>query len=173
MIVEMRTYTAHPGKAAAWLDHYQKNGLPVQRELLGKLIFFGTTEIGPLHQIVHLWAYESLADREQAKASSAPCIAVLSYVFDYATRDLAQRLTRLQHEHHDLFAASTRVPLDHTSCLEIAALRGPAQSVQHVADEIATQRGVRHASLNVVPVRMTDHPHRHESGGTPHQHMQA
>lgn len=114
-----------------------------------------------------------VANREQAKASSAPCIAVLSYVFDYATRDLAQRLTRLQHEHHDIFAASTRVPLDHTSCLEVAALRGPAQAVQHVADEIATQRGVRHASLNVVPVKMSDHPHRHESGGTPHQHMQA
>lgn len=114
-----------------------------------------------------------VANREQAKASSAPCIAVLSYVFDYATRDLAQRLTRLQHEHHDIFAASTRVPLDHTSCLEIAVLRGPAQSVQHVADEIATQRGVRHANLNVVPVKISDHPHRHETGGTPHQHMQA
>ena len=91
---------------------------------------------------------------------------MLGYVFDYATRDLAQRLTRLQHEHHDMFAANMRVPLDHTSCLEISALRGPAQAVQHVADEISTQRGVRHANLHVVPVKVSEQPHRHEAGGT-------
>lgn len=114
-----------------------------------------------------------VANRQQAKTSNAPCIAVLGYVFDYGTRDLAQRLTRLQHEHHDMFAANMRVPLDHTSCLEVSALRGPAQAVQHVADEISTQRGVRHANLHVVPVKVSDHPHRHDAGGAPHQHIQA
>ena len=114
-----------------------------------------------------------VANREQAKTSNASCIAMLGYVFDYATRDLAQRLTRLQHEHHDLFAANLRVPLDHTSCLEVSALRGPAQSVQHVADEISTQRGVRHASLHVIPVKVSGKPHSHEDGSPPHQHIQA
>ncbi len=114
-----------------------------------------------------------VANREQAKTSDAPCIAVLGYVFDYATRDLAQRLTRLQHEHHDMFAANMRVPLDHTSCLEVSALHGPAHAVQHVADEISTQRGVRHASLHVVPVKVSQRPHSHEAGGPPHQHIQA
>jgi CopG family nickel-responsive transcriptional regulator len=114
-----------------------------------------------------------VANREQAKTSNAPCIAVLGYVFDYATRDLAQRLTRLQHEHHDIFAANMRVPLDHTSCLEVSVLRGPAPAIQHVADEISTQRGVRHASLHVVPVKVSGTQHSHETGGIPHQHIQA
>ena len=114
-----------------------------------------------------------VANREQAKTSDAPCIAVLGYVFDYATRDLAQRLTRLQHEHHDMFAANMRVPLDHSSCLEVSALHGPAHAVQHVADEISTQRGVRHVHLHVVPVKVSPKPHSHEAGGTPHQHFQA
>ena len=114
-----------------------------------------------------------VANREQVRTSNAPCIAVLGYVFDYGTRDLAQRLTRLQHEHHDMFAANMRVPLDHASCLEVSTLRGAALSVQHVADEISTQRGVRHASLHVIPVKISGHPHRHESGGAPHQHIQA
>ncbi len=114
-----------------------------------------------------------MANREQAKASNAPCIAVLGYVFDYATRDLAQRLSRLQHEHHDMFVANMRVPLDHTSCLEVSVLHGPAPAIQHVADEISTQRGVRHASLHVIPVKLSQRPHSHETGGAPHQHIQA
>jgi hypothetical protein len=29
-----------------WLDAYERIGLPVQQRLLGKLLFFGVTEIG-------------------------------------------------------------------------------------------------------------------------------
>jgi hypothetical protein len=71
MIVEIRTYTLHPGKTGAWLEYYEKNGLPIQQEMLGKLVFFGTTEIGPLNQVVHIWAYASLADREQRRGAMA------------------------------------------------------------------------------------------------------
>lgn len=113
------------------------------------------------------------ANREQAQAANAHCVAVLSYVFDYETRDLAQRLTRLQLDHHDLVAANMRLPLDHTSALEIAALRGPALAVESLADEIGTQRGVRHAELHIVPVTVSSKPHRHEPGGPPHQHIRA
>jgi len=71
MIVEIRTYTMHPGKAGVWLEYYEKNGLPVQTRMLGKLIFMGSTEIGPLNQVVHAWAYASLAEREQKRAALA------------------------------------------------------------------------------------------------------
>lgn len=71
MILEIRTYTANVGKAGQWLDFYREHGLPVQQELLGKLIFFGTSEIGPLNQITHIWSYASLAEREQKRAAMA------------------------------------------------------------------------------------------------------
>ncbi len=71
MILEIRTYTAAVGKTQQWLEYYGKNGLPIQQELLGRLIFFGTTEIGPLNQITHIWAYGSLAEREQKRAALA------------------------------------------------------------------------------------------------------
>ncbi len=69
MIVEIRTYAMHPGKTGAWLDYYEKHGLPVQLRMLGKLIFMGSTEIGPLNQVVHVWTYNSLAEREQKRAA--------------------------------------------------------------------------------------------------------
>lgn len=69
MILEIRTYTAAIGKSKAWLDYFGKNGLPIQQEMLGKLVFFGTTEIGPLNQIIHIWQYASLAEREQKRGA--------------------------------------------------------------------------------------------------------
>jgi hypothetical protein len=63
MIYEIRTYTFKPLRAADWLALYREEGLPLQQELLGKLVGFFTTEIGDLSQIVHIWAYESLDDR--------------------------------------------------------------------------------------------------------------
>jgi hypothetical protein len=69
VIVELRTYTIQPTKMKEWLDNYEQLGLPTQLRMLGKLIGFFTTEIGPLNQVTHLWAYDSLADREARRAA--------------------------------------------------------------------------------------------------------
>lgn len=67
MIFDLRTYTCHPGKAGDWLKLYEEKGYPVQLKYLGKPLFFTTTEIGTLNQIVHCWMFQSLADREQRR----------------------------------------------------------------------------------------------------------
>jgi hypothetical protein len=63
VIVEERIYTLYPGKAAEYLKHYQEEGLAVQTRILGRLVGYFTTEIGPLNQVVHMWAYQDLEDR--------------------------------------------------------------------------------------------------------------
>jgi hypothetical protein len=68
MIVDLRTYTIVPGRLAAFLELYEKEGLPIQIKHLGKPIGYFVTEIGTLNQVVHLWGYESLADREKKRA---------------------------------------------------------------------------------------------------------
>ena len=71
MIVEQRTYTLPHGTMATYLERYEKNALPVQMKHLGRLLGFYVTEIGTLNQVVHLWAYDSLADREQRREKLA------------------------------------------------------------------------------------------------------
>lgn len=68
MIVEMRTYTVTPGRAAEFVNLYETQALELQKKYLGELLGFYVTEIGPLNQVVHLWRYESLADRETRRA---------------------------------------------------------------------------------------------------------
>ena len=79
MIVDMRTYTMVPGRLKAFLALYEAEGLPVQLRHLGKPIGYFTTEIGTQNQVVHLWGYESMADREQRRNAMEADPAWASY----------------------------------------------------------------------------------------------
>lgn len=79
MIVEERTYTLHPGKLAAFMRIVEEVGLPVLRPGLGNLIGYFHTETGTLNQVVHLWAYESMADREARRTALAKTKAFQDY----------------------------------------------------------------------------------------------
>jgi CopG family nickel-responsive transcriptional regulator len=110
------------------------------------------------------------ATRDYTSRGDAPCVAALSYVYDHSARDLSQRLVNAQHDHHDLSIATTHVHFDHDSCLEVAILRGSSSAIQKMADGLTAQRGVRHASLNIIPLKSSGKPHRHGPGGVPHTH---
>ena len=68
MIVELRTYTVKPLRMGDFLKLYEQAALPLQKKYLGRLIGFFVSEIGPLNQVVHLWGFDSLAERERRRA---------------------------------------------------------------------------------------------------------
>lgn len=67
MIVEQRTYTTHPGQVHEYLDMYEAEALPIQRRILGRMVGYYRSEIGGLNQVIHLWAYADLAERQQRR----------------------------------------------------------------------------------------------------------
>lgn len=69
VIIDHRTYNLVPRKAKEYLRIFEEVGLPVQLKHLGKLIGYYQVEIGPQDQVVHLWAYDSLADMENRRAN--------------------------------------------------------------------------------------------------------
>ncbi len=71
MVVDHRTYDFVPGKMPAWLKAYEEVGLPVQQRLLGQLLVFAVTEIGPINQAVFCWLYESYGDRDKRRTAMA------------------------------------------------------------------------------------------------------
>lgn len=68
MIVEHRTYTLKALHTGAFLALYERAALPLQIKYLGHLIGFYVSEIGPLNEVVHLWGFASLAERERRRA---------------------------------------------------------------------------------------------------------
>jgi hypothetical protein len=64
MIIDHRVYTIKPNRLNQFLETYERLALPLQRKYLGEPYGFFVSHIGPLSRVVHLWQYESLADRE-------------------------------------------------------------------------------------------------------------
>lgn len=93
-----------------------------------------------------------LEDDRLARHEAPHCVAALSYIYDHHERQLADRLTDMQHHAHDLVVSSMHVHLDHDHCLETLILRGETEATRHFAGQLAAERGVRHAQLNLVPV---------------------
>lgn len=91
-----------------------------------------------------------------ARDSKSYCVANLSYVYNHHERALAERLTEAQHQHHDLVVSTMHVHLDHEHCLETIVLKGPAVAVRDLAARTQAERGVRHAQLNIVSVKVGD-----------------
>lgn len=114
---------------------------------------------------------EKLA-RERLRDPSAECIAAFTYVYLHDVRDLARRLTHAHHERHDLSVAALHIHLDHDDCLEISVLKGPLGGIESFAHAIASQRGVRHSDLHVIPARIVTHEHSHGDRKGPHQHVE-
>jgi CopG family nickel-responsive transcriptional regulator len=104
-------------------------------------------------------------------ADSKTCVAALVYVYDHAARELSKRLTQAFHDHHDLSVATMHVHLDHEDCMEIAIMKGETKEVQHVAEHVIAERGVRHGRLIVVPVVPEEHVHDHGGVARKHTHI--
>lgn len=68
MIVEQRTYSLKIGAVPEYLKLYEGEGLAIQRAILGRMVGYFSTEIGPLHQIVHMWAYRDMQERTERRA---------------------------------------------------------------------------------------------------------
>jgi CopG family nickel-responsive transcriptional regulator len=112
---------------------------------------------------------QRLDDEQLGSGESGHCVATLSYVYDHRELDLAARLTRAQHEHHDLILATQHVHLDHHNCLETAMLRGPVQAVRTFAEGVIASRGVRHGHLHLIAAKLSP---SHAHGGGEHRHFE-
>ena len=105
----------------------------------------------------------------QRETPSGYCVANLSYIYNHHERELAERLTGLQHDHHDLTVAAMHTHLDHDNCLETVILKGATVDVRQFADALTAERGVRHGTLNVIALEAEQH-HAHDEHGEAHVH---
>ena len=106
-----------------------------------------------------------LPEQQRAARPRSPCVATLSYAYNHHQRQLAMRLTDMQHEHHELTIATTHAHLDHDHCIEVVILKGRMDHVQAFARQVMAQPGVTHGNLHLVPVE----PHPHHD----HTHLKA
>jgi len=109
---------------------------------------------------------QAVDGRRLESAPGAHCVAGLSYVYDYRTRDIANRLAQIAHDNHDLVVSTTQVPLDHETCFASTILKGSTSAVRALSDRIRAERGVRFGDINLISVD----PNDSHASGDGHQH---
>lgn len=88
-----------------------------------------------------------LVEREWERDQEA--VGTVTLVYDHHVRQLNEKLTALQHDHHDVILATTHVHLDHDRCVEVILVRGRASRIRAIADGLRRHKGVLHAELSM------------------------
>ncbi len=84
---------------------------------------------------------------EQWSSGEATVVGTVTLVFNHHLRELADRLTDLQHEYHDRIVSVLHVHLDAHNCLEVMVIRGKPSEIQVIAGRLSSNKGVKHCKL--------------------------
>jgi hypothetical protein len=69
MILDERTYAIHPAHVKEYLALYVAEGMELQISHLGDLVGWFTTDAGVVNEVVHMWRYADMGDRERRRAA--------------------------------------------------------------------------------------------------------
>ena len=74
-------------------------------------------------------------------------LGVLHILYDHHKRELSDKLTALQHNHHNLIISTTHVHLNHNDCLEVILFKGKVEIIQNLSDQMIAVNGVKSGKL--------------------------
>jgi len=139
MIYEIRVYTLKPGCVAEYEKRFAE--AVETRTKYSPLYGMWHTEIGPLNQIVHIWAYDSLQQRADTRAAAA---RDTSGKWPPNTNDLlvsqeSDILTPIKGMHHHSGVQELG------SVYELRMYTYPAGAISKVAEAFAAAYADRHA----------------------------
>lgn len=69
------------------------------------------------------------------------------FVYDHHKRDLQKKSTDIQHDFHDVILSTMHFHLTHHDCLEIIAVKGPANKLTLLSERLIGIKGVQHGKL--------------------------
>jgi CopG family transcriptional regulator, nickel-responsive regulator len=101
------------------------------------------------------------------EASAEEVAASLTLIYDHHRTKLTDKMIDIQHAHAENVVSTMHVHLSHDLCMELIALRGPAESLQDLAAELSGLKGIHQAQLVVARAEALPHAHAHTH---PHRH---
>ena len=86
---------------------------------------------------------------EEEINSNVEVVAVVNLLYNHHKRELSERLTELQHQHHHLVLSSMHVHLDTHNCLETIVMQGMSREIKKLADLLIASKGVKHGQVSL------------------------
>lgn len=84
---------------------------------------------------------------EEEWQSGEEVVGVITLVYDHHQRQLQEKLTDIQHDHHGMIISATHVHMDHHNCLEVIIVKGEASKIRAMADLLKAAKGVKSGEL--------------------------
>lgn len=96
-----------------------------------------------------------LAEKE-LEDPKVDALAAVSIVYDHHRLELPERLTELQHRHHQVIVSTLHIHIDRHNCLEVVVLRGKAGMLRKIGDSLIGMNGVKYGKmLLTVPSKLS------------------
>ncbi len=87
--------------------------------------------------------------KEEWKYGNKETVGAITIVYSHDTRELADNLIEIQHQHHVSVISSMHVHLDHLNCLEVIVVKGKGTVIKRIADKLIGTKGVKHGKLTL------------------------
>lgn len=101
---------------------------------------------------------------EQTAAPNATVVGTVTLIYDHHSHGVTEKLTEIQHEHHELVVSTSHAHLDHDSCLEVLIVHGKSGRVEEFAGRLIGLKGVQHGRLVMTVAKPVSENHRHANG---------
>jgi len=85
--------------------------------------------------------------QETWETNTADVIGTVTLVYNHHVKDLSDKLTDLQHSHHEEIISTMHIHLDAHNCLEVLVVKGQSNNIRLIADKLISTKGVQHGKL--------------------------
>ncbi|HBF39601.1 MAG TPA: nickel-responsive transcriptional regulator NikR [Firmicutes bacterium] len=84
---------------------------------------------------------------EEWQQGEGDSVGTITLVYNHHMREMADRMTDMQHQYHEKIVSVLHVHLDAHNCLEVMVIRGKTAEIQAIAGRISSLKGVKHCKL--------------------------
>jgi CopG family nickel-responsive transcriptional regulator len=91
-----------------------------------------------------------ITEQRLLKKQKGKKAGVLVMVYDHDVKGLEDDLIEAQHHYRQIIASVLHVHLSERDCLEAVAVKGEAEEIRKLAQELATKKGVKQVRSTII-----------------------
>ncbi len=84
---------------------------------------------------------------EEWRQGEGNSVGTITLVYNHHLREMADKMTDLQHQYHEKIVSVLHVHLDAHNCLEVMVVKGEKSEIQAIAGRMSSLKGVKHCKL--------------------------
>lgn len=81
------------------------------------------------------------------QSETGTAVGTITLIYNHHIREMADKLTDLQHQYHDQIVSVLHVHLNAHNCLEVLVVKGEKNAIQTIAGRLSSTKGVKHCKL--------------------------